>query len=140
MSVLLQGEFDTGLAETIPRKDPRNMNMIGSSTTRFQALLKPQFDNEVAPPLKLKFDYTNWRGEDHTYVVVVEKVEHGPFQPEGIDNRPDAEKRWALHGNVVTRDGSPRQSAEAKERGEAASDVRRTFILADIRSPEWVDA
>lgn len=80
-------------------------------------------------PANLKFTYVNWREEEHVYVVIPEKLELGPYHPHGIDSRPEATYVWALHGNVVTRDGDTRPTMGTR---------RRTFILEGIREPEWM--
>jgi hypothetical protein len=71
---------------------------------------------------QLKFRYTNWRGDDHVYVV--EPTGAGT----GIDdyNRD----RPVIHAEVVTRDGDPRP--------EMGDNRRRTFVIAEMRDIEEV--
>lgn len=87
--------------------------------------------NEVAPPKKLQFTYTNHRGDEYVYVIAPEKLELGPFHNSGMDPSDGAKQRWALHGDVWTRDADRRSDMGTR---------RRTFMLDGIRDPKWVDA
>lgn len=68
----------------------------------------------------LEFDYVNWRGDDHHYVIEPEGLTWeeypGDVSPEG----------WFVHGMVVTRDGDPR-----KDMGPAR---RRSFRLVKMKN------
>lgn len=72
-------------------------------------------------PQELKFRYTNWRGEEHTYVVRLESLEIGPYGDAG--RRENNEPTWVLHGHVLYRDGEWRGG-------------RRTFILDKIKTED----
>lgn len=74
----------------------------------------------------IEFDYVNWRGEDHHYLVEVEGVECGPYDAGGTHaaHSPD-DVHWVMNGIVVTRDGEVR---ETQDNG------RRTFLLGKIRN------
>ena len=68
----------------------------------------------------MRFEYTNWRGEDHEYVV----------RPESLDcvnymHGKDKELMvWVMHAWVITRDKESRPG-------------RRTFILNGLRNVEY---
>jgi hypothetical protein len=64
-----------------------------------------------------KFTYTNWRDEEHTYVVQVEGIE---YTARGDDSETP---RWMLHGVNTWRDGVPRKE-------------RRSFELLKIEDVE----
>jgi hypothetical protein len=70
----------------------------------------------------LKFRYTNWRGEDHEYVIEPRLGDRA-----AITHR---EGHWCLSGMVVTRDGDPRPDMDPTR--------RRTFVLVGIRDLEEV--
>jgi hypothetical protein len=78
-------------------------------------------------PLLLCFDYNNWRGEDHQYVVLPESIEFGEYR--GDVNGEREGSCWLLHADIVTRDGDTRPEMGAR---------RRTFVLADLREIGWV--
>lgn len=78
-----------------------------------------------AAPL-LKFRYTNWRGDEHTYVIDVEQLKVGLYRRSSTEVGPS----WLLHGYVVTRDGDPRP--------DMGSNRRRTFLLSGIKDIEEV--
>jgi hypothetical protein len=63
----------------------------------------------------LKFDYNNWKGEDHTYLI--EPIVHDFTFMDGY---------WMLSGNMVERDGEQRDVG------------RRTFRLAQMKNVEQV--
>lgn len=67
----------------------------------------------------LKFKYTNWRGDDHEYVIAPEGVSYGT---------PD--QRWYLNGELILRDGDPRE--------DMGPTRRRSFVIEDIRDPEKI--
>lgn len=67
----------------------------------------------------MKFHYTNYRGEDHEYVVEPESVAFGHYTPQGLDMKEPAV--WVLHAKMVARDGASRPVG------------RRTFLLSGIR-------
>lgn len=68
---------------------------------------------------RLKFKYTNHRGEDHDYVIEVISVEYleNPIAPLDIG--------WYLHGRCIERDGNKRKGHPV-----------RSFKLTEIRSLE----
>lgn len=86
----------------------------------------PSVDKHRIPTYanQIKFEYTNWKGHRHTYVVEPEAVAYGPYLKGGYHETADP--RWVLHGDVVTRDGDSRPDMDTR---------RRTFILADIQDP-----
>lgn len=75
---------------------------------------------------KIKFKYTNWKGDDHEYVIQVESVEYGHYDGSGIN--ADV-RNWVLHGDVITRDGDSRDDMGTR---------RRTFLIEKIRDPEEI--
>lgn len=68
----------------------------------------------------IQFDYTNWKGNDYTYVIATEGVSFG--QPDRV---------WYLNGDIVTRDGDPRE--------DMGTTRRRSFIIAGIRNLEVLE-
>lgn len=70
-------------------------------------------------PGKVEFDYVNWRGQDHHYVIVTESFVFGMYG-EGVI------PEWHLNGNVVTRDGDIRP--------EMGPTRRRSFLLHKMRN------
>jgi hypothetical protein len=80
---------------------------------------------------QIEFEYTNWKGRRHTYVVVPEAVAYGPYTGMGYDQREGAECQWVLHGDVVTRDGDSRPEMDTR---------RRTFVLEAVQNPRSPDA
>jgi hypothetical protein len=70
----------------------------------------------------LLFDYTNWRDEDHSYLIVVESV------GVGITDRDRGE--LVINGHVILRDGMVRTDS-----GNKRQLMRRTFIASKIRNP-----
>lgn len=69
----------------------------------------------------LKFEYINWRGEHHTYLVDVEGFEYGPYEAGGHSR--DGSKRFVMHAHVIERDGAARPG-------------RRTFLLTGLMNVE----
>lgn len=69
---------------------------------------------------RLKFQYLNWRGNEHKYVVDVEELTWGA-----------PENRWYLSGQVVTRDGDSRE--------EMGPNRRRSFHVEKVLHPEVVE-
>jgi hypothetical protein len=80
-------------------------------------------------PLMLRFKYTNWKGDNHEYVILVESIEFGAYDKGGTTPRPASEWSWVVHGDVVTRDGDTRRNMGTR---------RRTFMLAELREIDWV--
>jgi hypothetical protein len=72
----------------------------------------------------VQFDYTNWRGDDHTYRVVIESISYG------LHGAKPGESVWQLHGYVTQRDGVSRLRQDANS--------RRSFELFGIRDMEVV--
>jgi hypothetical protein len=70
--------------------------------------------------LMLRFEYTNWHGDTHTYVIDP-RSGHKP----GLHVH---EGEWCISGWVVSRDGDPRP--------EMGDNRRRTFKLAEMRNVE----
>jgi hypothetical protein len=75
----------------------------------------------------LRFDYVNWHGRLHTYLIEPESIEFGEDHPEELHRG-----KWLLHGMVVTRDGDPR----TKEMGD---NRRRSFIFERLRGISQVE-
>jgi hypothetical protein len=73
----------------------------------------------VAPASALMFEYINWRGVLHVYVIRPDVVEAQRL----TFGKPDP--KWYLNGQVVTRDGDPRP--------EMGDNRRRSFELTKIR-------
>lgn len=67
--------------------------------------------------MRIQFDYVNWKGEDHNYVVNVAGFE---IQLAGYSGEDGA--RISMHAYPIMRDGLPRDSA------------RRTFMAEKIRN------
>jgi hypothetical protein len=88
----------------------------------------------VTPKL-LKFDYKNWKGEEHTYVIALDMRDafRMQFMKPGVLGREVSaeEMTWHVSGNVVTRDGDPRT--------EMGPTRRRSFILTKMRNIEEVE-
>lgn len=73
---------------------------------------------------KLRFTYTNWKGEKHVYVV-----EPYSFQWTTVMVKVAVEAsefHWVINAKCLTRDGEVRK-------------VRRTFILSQMKDVEEVD-
>lgn len=69
---------------------------------------------------KLQFRYTNWRGEEHLYLVEPQAIS---FVKAASDDGP----AWYLHALCLQRDGESR-------RGHADQFPRRSFKLKDLES------
>lgn len=67
----------------------------------------------------LAFDYTNWRGDDHYYIVEPESIGVGQHIAED-------EGKVVLNAFIVARDGDIR-----KEMGKVR---RRTFVVEKLRN------
>jgi hypothetical protein len=76
-------------------------------------------------PLLARFSYKNWKGEEHTYLVLAESIEHAIYNPYGEDNHP--EPRWVLNAQVGERSGARKPYH------------RRTFLLGKIRDLKLVN-
>lgn len=74
---------------------------------------------------KLRFNYTNWRGEDHEYLVEPETIQFMTSVPARED--ADDEPHWVLNAGVIARDGKSREG-------------RRSFILAHLREVQEIYA
>lgn len=80
---------------------------------------------------RVKFNYTNWRGDEHEYEIIVEAVEFGPYDKGGFDDSRDRDDwMWVMHGHVVTRDGD--------ERKDMGPTRRRTFIMSGMKLVEEI--
>lgn len=73
----------------------------------------------------LAFNYTNWQGDDHYYVV--EPVSIGV----GVSESADDVGKLVLHARVITRDGDIRE--------ELGNYRRRTFAVEKIRDLRGVN-
>jgi hypothetical protein len=67
---------------------------------------------------RVKFEYVNWHGRRHEYVIDVKTIEL---------QRDDGKLVWTLNGDTVTRDGRPRLDMGSR---------RRTFVLDEIKQLE----
>lgn len=74
----------------------------------------------------IEFDYVNWRGEPHHYVIDIESLEFGAYGPEGKTG-PDVKPRWVMNGFVILRDGKPRDVPEGETN-------RRTFLMEKMEN------
>jgi len=76
----------------------------------------------------LKFKYTNWRGNDHEYVISPERggLEQYTATMTGRDGAA-----WMVSGDVVTRDGDVREGM--------GDNRRRSFELIKMRDIEEVE-
>jgi hypothetical protein len=83
-------------------------------------------------PFYLEFNYTNWRLEDHHYVILFEKIE---WTDKGMD-RADAQAtplpRWVMHGRVLLRDGMEHLERYPPE-GRRLVPCRRSFVMDGMR-------
>lgn len=81
------------------------------------------FSTDLRAPVE--FEYDNWRGNNHKYVVMIEsiKFERTPVGPPGSSEH---QEMFALHGWVITRDGDSRP--------DMGPTRRRTFILQKIKN------
>lgn len=73
----------------------------------------------------LKFQYRNWRGEEHTYVI---EPTGADVSPPSFDHEPN---RVMLHGNLISRDGD--------ERCDLGISRQRSFVLVNMRLMEEVE-
>ena len=71
-----------------------------------------------ADPFILEFDYVNWKGDPHRYVIKTESLTYG---------QPD--KHWYINGDLITRDGDPRE--------DMGPTRRRSFKVSAILNPRW---
>lgn len=72
----------------------------------------------------LKFKYTNWRGDEHIYVILVTDAETSPDLAD-----PGRSPIPFLNGNVITRDDDPRNDMDHR---------RRSFRIVKMRELEEV--
>lgn len=76
----------------------------------------------------IQFEYENWRGEQHEYVIEPESVVLGLYDAGGSHrdspNRED-NLQLVLHGMIVTRDGDTRPHLGSR---------RRTFLIRKMRA------
>lgn len=77
----------------------------------------------VEPGDRVNFDYTNWKDEGHTYVIVVESFEFGTYDASGAGK---GDPQFVMHGQLVSRDGSDRPELLWGNR-------RRTFLCSGVR-------
>lgn len=85
-----------------------------------------RLDGQTRP--LLAFDYVNWRGDDHHYLIEPEgppSFELGPF----VEGRP-VYRAWCVSGSVIERDGVTRS---------AAGTNRRTFAVDKMRDVQEVE-
>lgn len=83
--------------------------------------------------LNLKFQYVNWRGDEHEYVIRPQNIVFARY-PATDEGEEEEQEHWVLNGWIVTRDGDPRSELELE--GER----RRSFILTEIRGLVEVQA
>lgn len=85
-------------------------------------------------PRILRFQYKNWRGDEHEYVVdfghpgtncTLELDDMGDPENEGID-ATERETHLLLSGHVITRDGDPRPEMDPSR--------RRSFLVREMRN------
>lgn len=86
------------------------------------------YASEGPPDQTVEFDYVNWKGVLHHYVVTVESFEFGPYDRGGGTPRPRDQWQWVMHGEVITRDDDSRP--------DMGPTRRRTFILSEIKNIE----
>lgn len=80
----------------------------------------------------LKFDYKNWRGDDHTYVIELNAKDpfNLTYKGESVRQHPEhAKKGWHISGACISRDGELRDGSP-----------RRSFLLKDMRNVEEVES
>lgn len=85
------------------------------------ALINPEFRISTFAD-SVKFEYRNWKGETHQYVVRPESLAFGPYTGSGKAPAASAPHVWVLHAQVVTRDEEQRPG-------------KRTFLISGIRNP-----
>lgn len=78
----------------------------------------------------VRFQYLNWRGIDHEYLIVVEGFEIVRKHPHYPDAASEAPPRVVMHGHVVMRDGDPRRNMGHTR--------RRTFVVTGLRNLEVI--
>ena len=71
----------------------------------------------------LKFRYKNWRGDDHEYVIKIDK--DAPMKYSNGGNGVNS--GWQISGDCIERDGALREGTP-----------RRSFRLLDMRDVEEV--
>jgi hypothetical protein len=76
-------------------------------------------------PLLARFNYKNWKGEEHVYTVLAESVEYMMYNLYGEENC--SEPRWVLNAQVGERSGVRKPYH------------RRTFALAALRDLKLVN-
>lgn len=77
--------------------------------------------------LALKFDYVNWRGERHEYIIVPQGE---PITEQYTRQGQGDTKTLYLHGQLITRDGDPRI--------ELGPSRRRSFEISRLENLEVV--
>lgn len=87
--------------------------------------------NEAEPDKNLRFDYINWRGELHTYVIKPLRLNWGKCKCHR--SNPDLES-WNITGVVVTRDGDARAGL-----GTEPGNRTRTFAVTRMIGMEEID-
>jgi hypothetical protein len=76
--------------------------------------------NPIRPDTHIQFRYCNWHGDEHTYVIVVEDFEYGPYDRAGLADNPN-DKRMVVHGQCLLRD--------ERLRRDMWPWTRRTFLV-----------
>lgn len=74
----------------------------------------------------LRFDYKNWKGEDHRYVIQLDE-RRGHAISFDTSRHMEHDPGWYIHGYCVERDGKVREGLP-----------RRSFRLTDMRNIEEV--
>lgn len=80
---------------------------------------KTRYGFNIEPGTHVQFDYENWRGERHTYIVAVEGFEWGEFASSGKSGT-----HMVMHGYVAYRDGKARPGVHP----------RRTFVVEKLEN------
>lgn len=77
----------------------------------------------MVPETLWEFEYRNWRGELHTYLIQPE------LEMEFCEIGTSGRWAWVLHGIVIQRDGKPRSDGQP----------RRSFEFVIIKNLREVD-
>lgn len=109
------------VAETLMRTSGRALLDIPSKVA-----------SRASHPKLVRFEYTNYKDERHTYVIKPESIEFAPYPDNGSRTAEylGRDPVWLFHGEVVTRDGDTRPDMGTR---------RRTFVLNGIERLEILE-